>query len=311
MLCVMVRCINKAAILTPDDKINADGSPQNPWKLCSIQQVEELKCILRVVPIWSTAVIYHAVMVQQQTFAVFQAQQMDRRFGNTNFKIPAASYGVFSMLTMSIWIPIYDRIIVPSLRKLTGRETGITLLQRNCIGIILSIISMLVSGIVEGRRRTIALTRPTIGVEPRRGAISSMSGMFLVPQLVITGLAEAFSAIGQLEFYYKQFPENMRSIASSFFYCGFAGSSYLSSLFISVIHRMTEKSATGNWLDEDLNKGRLDYFYYMIAGLGAVNLVYFLVCARWFKYKGTSDDEAIEGNGNGDKNRIEIDRTQV
>ncbi|TXG50409.1 hypothetical protein EZV62_022933 [Acer yangbiense] len=290
------RCIDKAAILTPEDQINQDGSPANPWRLCSLQQVEEMKCVLRVLPIWAAAIVYHVAIVQQNTLVVFQAQQTDRRIGN-HFKIPAASYTVFLMLSMTLWIPIYDRIIVPFLQKLTGKEGGITLLQRISIGIVLSIITMLVSGFVEERRRTIALTRPTLGVEPRKGAISSMSGMVLVPQLALAGLAEAFAAIGQVEFYYKQFPENMRSIAGSLFFCGLAGSSYVSSLLITVVHQTTEGSATGNWLPEDLNKGKLDYFYYMIAALGFLNLIYFLVCARWYQYKGTGSDTVIEAGG--------------
>lgn len=282
--------------MTPEDHINPDGSAANPWKLCSMQQVEEVKCVLRVLPIWSAALVYHVAIVQQQTYVVFQAQQSDRRLGNSNFKIPAATYVVFFMLVMTLWIPVYDRILVPCLRRLTGREGGITLLQRMGIGIALSVISILVSGVVEEHRRTVALTKPTLGIQPRRGAISSMSGMLLVPQLAVAGLAEAFAAIGQTEFYYKQFPENMRSIAGSLFYCALAGSSYLSGLLIVVIHKTTEGSATGNWLAEDLNKGRLDYYYYGIAALGTLNFCYFLVCSRWYKYKEIGSI-TIEANG--------------
>ncbi|XP_018831641.1 protein NRT1/ PTR FAMILY 2.11-like isoform X2 [Juglans regia] len=288
------RFLDKAAIVTPGDEINPDGSATDPWKLCTMQQVEEVKCLFRVIPIWIAALIYYLVMVQQNTYAVFQAQQSNRRLGNSNFKIPAASYTVFLMLSMTIWIPIYDRIVVPFLQRLTGKEGGITVLQRMGIGIFLSIITMLVSALVEGRRRTIALTKPTLGVEPRRGAISSMSGLWLIPQLTLTGLVEAFAAIGQVEFYYKQFPENMRSIGGSLLYCGMGGSSYLSSFLISVIHRTTKGAATGNWLPEDLNKGRLDYFYYTIAAIEVLNFGYFLVCARWYRYKGTGKDDTLE-----------------
>ena len=255
-----------------------------------MQQVEEVKCVVRVIPIWAAAIIYHIAIVQQNTFAVFQAVQSDRHLGNTNFQIPAATYVVFLMLSLTIFIPIYDRIIVPFLRKITGKEGGITILQRIGIGIFLSVITMIVSALVEERRRTIALTKPTIGIVPRKGAISSMSALWLVPQLVLAGLTEAFASVGQVEFYYKQFPENMRSIGGSLFYCGMAGSSYLSSFLISIIHRTTRKAATGNWLPEDLNKGRLDYFYYTVAALGVLNFGYFLVCAKWYKYKGVSKD---------------------
>ncbi|XP_057416179.1 protein NRT1/ PTR FAMILY 2.9-like [Lotus japonicus] len=280
------RFLDKAAIITSKDQINPDGSASDPWKLCSMQQVEEMKCLLRVIPIWISGMLYYIAIIQQSTMLVFQALQSDRRVFNTNFKIPAASYTIFTMLSLSIWLPIYDRIIVPSLRKLTGKEGGITLLQRMGIGMFLSVLCMLVSSVVENQRRTMALTKPVVGWEPRKGAISSMSGLWLVPQLALAGLSDAFTLVGQVEFFYKQFPENMRSLAGSLFFCGLAGSSYLSSLLISIIHRVTEKSASGNWLPQDLNKGRLDYFYYIITGLQVVNFGYFILCAKWYKYKG-------------------------
>lgn len=288
------RFINKATIITPQDQINRDGSAANPWRLCSIQQVEEVKCLIRVVPIWTSAMIYYIALVQQQTYVVFQALQSDRRLGSLNFKIPAATYIIFSMIALTIWIPIYDRMIIPQLRKLTGKEGGITLLQKMGIGMFLAVITMLISAIVENKRKTLGLTEP-IGVDPRRGAISSMSGLWLVPQLVMGGLSEAFTLIGQVEFYYKQFPENMRSIGGSLSFVGMAMSSYLSSLLISIVHQVTKGGvADGDWLPEDLNKGKLDYFYYLVGVLQALNLGYFIACARWYKYKGSNISASVE-----------------
>ncbi|XVF12002.1 hypothetical protein REPUB_Repub08aG0077100 [Reevesia pubescens] len=270
----------------------------------SMQQVEEVKCLFRVLPIWAAQIIYCVTLVQLHTYAVFQAVQSDRRLGNSNFKIPAATNVVFMMLSLTFFIPVYDRVIVPFLQRIGGKEGGITILQRIGIGIFISIITMLVSGMVEEHRRTIALTKPTLGVAPRKGAISSMSTSWLIPQFILGGLTEAFASIGLIEFYYKQFPENMKSIGGSLFYCGLAGSSYFSSLLILIVHRTTDGAANGNWLPEDLNKGRLDYFYYMIAGLAVLNMGYFLLCARWYKYKGNSDTLELELEVNGDKKTI-------
>ncbi|XP_059640867.1 protein NRT1/ PTR FAMILY 2.11-like [Cornus florida] len=278
------RVLNKAAVKTPKDEIKSDGSAANPWRLSSIQQVEEVKCLMRLIPIWISGIIYSIIIVQQQNYTVFQALQSDRRLGNISFKIPAASYVVFQMLSLTIWIPVYDRLMVPFLRRRTGKEAGITLLQKMGIGLVLSVITMLVSAIVEERRRTLALTKPTLGYEPRKGAISSMSGLWFIPQLALTGLSEAFAFIGENELFYRQVPENMRSIGASFVFCGVAFSNYLSSLLVSIVHQTTD------WLPEDLNKGRLDYFYYLVGGLEALNLVYFLVCAKWYKYKEIGSD---------------------
>nr|DAD34781.1 TPA_asm: hypothetical protein HUJ06_005421 [Nelumbo nucifera] len=283
------RFLDKAAIKTVDDEVNPDGSAVDPWRLCRMQQVEEVKCLVRVIPIWVSGILYYAAIVQQHTYVIFQALQSDRRLPGSNFRVPAASYIVFAMLSLTLWLPIYDRIIVPVLRRFTGKEGGITLLQRMGIGMALSVLTMVVSALVEERRRSAALTRPTLGTAPGGGAISSMSGLWLVPQLTLAGLSEAFDSIGQIEFYYKQFPENMRSIAGSMFFCVMAMSSYLNGFLVSVVHKTTAGAATGNWLPEDLNKGRLDYFYYMIAALGTLNFGYFLLCARWYRYKGTGE----------------------
>lgn len=272
--------MDKAAIITSEDKIEADGSAANPWNLCTMQQVEETKCVFRVIPISLTAIFYH-IGVQQQ-YIVFQALQSDRYLGNTSFQIPAASYVVFAMLGLTLWVPLYDRMIVPFLRRVRRNEGGITILERLGIGIFITILQSLVGAFVEDWRRRLALQRGT-------GSVSPMSAMWLVPQLALGGLAEAFNAIGQTEFYYKQFPENMRSVAGAFFFCGGAIANYVYSFLISVVHNTTEGSPTGNWLPEDLNKGRLDYFYYLIAVLCAVNFGYFLVCARWYRYKGSGE----------------------
>ncbi|GAV63489.1 PTR2 domain-containing protein [Cephalotus follicularis] len=283
------RFLDKAAIITTEDKIKLDGTATKPWELCSIQKVEEVKCIVRIIPIWTTAFIYHIGLIQQQTYAVFQALQMDRRLiKSSTFEVPAASYTVFTMLTVTLWIPFYDRILVPFIRRFTGKEGGLTLLQRMGIGIVLSLITVLVSGLIEERRRMLALTGHTLGISQKGGYISSMSGMWLIPQLMLAGLSEAFNYIAQIEFYYKQFPENMRSIAGSSFFVGYAISSYLSGLLVSLVHNISEGAKTGDWLADDLNKGRLDYFYYLIGALGVLNFGYFLLCAKWYRYKGAS-----------------------
>ncbi|KAI3521726.1 hypothetical protein L1887_11198 [Cichorium endivia] len=284
------RFLNKAAIVTPEDTINPDGSTSNPWKLCSIQEIEELKCVLKAIPIWVGAITYFMAMTQQTQYVVFQALQSNRRLFNTNIQIPAASYNIFTMLTIVIFVPIYDRLLVPQLRRITGKEGGISLLQRTGVGISLTVMVSLVSALVEEKRRNLALTKPTLGYQPHRGDISSMSALWLILQLCFAGLAESFTAIGLQEFYYRQFPENMRSVAGAFFFCGLAASSYLNGLLVTIIHRTTEGAATGNWLPDDLNKGRLDYFHFLMTCIGILNLGYFLLCSSWYRYKDMNGD---------------------
>uniref|UniRef100_A0A2N9H3K4 Uncharacterized protein n=1 Tax=Fagus sylvatica TaxID=28930 RepID=A0A2N9H3K4_FAGSY len=276
------RFLDKAATVTPQDQINPDGSAANPWKLCTMQQVEEVKCLLRVMPIWASAVIYLYCYSPTEYLCNLPSPSIQQTPWKPQFQDPSC--------------------ILYSQEKKAASQSS----RELAFGIFISVLTMLVSALVEERRRTIALTEPTLGVVPRKGAISSMSGLWLIPQLTLAGLAEGFASIGLVEFYYKQFPENMRSIAGSLFFCGHAGSSYLSSFLISIVHRTTKGAATGNWLPEDLNKGRLDYFYYTITALGVLNFGYFLVCAKWYKYKGTGKDTLEDNLGSTQPQKIAI-----
>ncbi|KAK9669299.1 hypothetical protein RND81_13G122400 [Saponaria officinalis] len=292
------RFLEKAAIITEEDLINSDGSPTDPWKLCSIQQAEQVKCLIRVFPILLAGIIYSVSTTTMGNYTVFQALQSDRRLGK-NFRIPAASYSIFTMITVTLWIPFYDRIVVPKLRKITGKDDGITVLQKLGVGIAILVICLVTCGICEHFRRVYALTKPILGIDPQRGAISSLSSMWLVIPLALAGFSEAFAMVASVEFYYKQFPENMRSIGAAFLFCGMAVSSYLSSFLQTVVSRLSSGPKNKGWLTNDLNEGRLDYFYYLMAVLEIFNLAYFLVCAKWYRYRGTgesSSDEKIEEN---------------
>ncbi|EEF42210.1 nitrate transporter, putative [Ricinus communis] len=267
------RFLNKAAMIEKND-INPDGSCANEWRLCSIQQIEEVKCLFKIGPIWASGIVSFTAILQQGTFTVSQAMKMDRHLGH-KFQIPAGSISVFSMITIAIWLPFYDRIAVPALRKITKHEGGITLLQRIGIGIVFSVLSMIVAGLVERDRRAAAISNPG----------TPMSVMWLVPQLVIMGLCEAFNIIGHIEFYNKEFPGHMRSMANSLFFCSFAGASYLSTLVISIVHKVTRTRDHPDWLTKDLNAGKLDRYYFVLAGMGILTFFYFLYCARLYQYK--------------------------
>ncbi|KAL5198049.1 hypothetical protein ABZP36_001561 [Zizania latifolia] len=289
--------LDKAAVVVSKSEVGGDGLPKNPWRLCSLQQVEETKCILRILPVWVTCIVYYITFAQTNTYIVLQATQSDRRLGGGGFEVPPGSFTVFPMLALTVWIPFYDRLVVPWARRLTGREEGITLLQRMGVGMVLSVVAMLISAMAEKRRRELAvLNAAASGGSLSHSRVSPQSAFWLVPQLAALGLSEAFNQVSQTEFYYKQIPENMRSVAGSLLFSGLALSSYLSGLLVAGVERATRGDGDGDdgWLAEDLNRGRLDSFYLLIAAIGTANFFAFLACAKWYRYKGSDDDDAHE-----------------
>jgi peptide/histidine transporter 3/4 len=281
--------LNKASIKTQED-FKEDGSVASPWRLCSLQQVEELKSVIRIVPIWSSTIGIFVCLAQLNTFSVLQAETMDRHFGK-HFQIPAGSFGIFTMLTITLYLPIYDRCIVPFSRRMTKEGKGITLLQRMGIGLALAILSMAFAAAIETKRRNVALSH---GFMEKPRDVIPMSALWLVPQYSVSGLAEAFSAIGQIEFLYSQFPENMRSVAGALFFLSMGLGNYLSSLIVSIVQNTTGGRGHHNWLAQNLNEAKLDNFYWVLAGYSTVNLAYFVICARWYRYKTTVIDQTAK-----------------
>ncbi|KAH9609185.1 hypothetical protein KSS87_002411 [Heliosperma pusillum] len=275
--------LNKAAIIL-EGETNIDGTPKETsnWTLCSIQHIEEVKCLIKVLPIWASGIICFTAAAQQSTFTVSQAMLMNRHIG-PKFQIPPGSIMVVSMMAIGVWVPLYDRLVVPMLRKITKHEDGISLLQRMGIGLVLSIVAMVIAGLVEQRRRDMANTNQEI-----------MSIMWLIPQMVMLGLAEGFNFIAQIEFYNKQFPENLRSLATSLFFCTVGGASYLSTAVVSIVHELTGGHGKPDWLTNDLNQGRLDYFYYLLGIMGVFNMIYFVIVAKRYRYKGTQEDYKVD-----------------
>ncbi|KAJ1386017.1 Proton-dependent oligopeptide transporter family [Sesbania bispinosa] len=271
------KCLNKAALVV-ENELNDDGSSSDPWRLCSIQQVEELKCLLKIMPIWLTGSIAYISIGQLQIFSISQALKMDRHLGH-NFEIPAGWMIIVTMITIALVIPFYDQVLSLALTKITKQEGGLTTLQRIGLGHGFGILIMVVAGLVEHKRRELAISLGgSDGVAP-------MSILWLIPQFIILAITQAFSIVGHTEFFNKESPDNMRSIGNSLVSLQTSAASNLSSFIVNIIHSFTGKQGHPDWLDSDINKGRLEYFYYIIAGLGVLNLGCFILCARRYRYK--------------------------
>ncbi|KAJ7964129.1 Protein NRT1/ PTR FAMILY 8.1 [Quillaja saponaria] len=63
------RFFDKAAVEVRSDNIN---DSTKSWRLCTVTQVEELKAVIRLLPIWATGIIFATVYVQMSTLFVLQ-----------------------------------------------------------------------------------------------------------------------------------------------------------------------------------------------------------------------------------------------
>ncbi|XP_041016347.1 protein NRT1/ PTR FAMILY 1.2-like [Juglans microcarpa x Juglans regia] len=270
-----LRLLNKACIIRdPEVDINQDGSASNPWSLCTTEQVEELKALIKVIPLWSTGIIV-SISVSQSTFPILQANSMDRHI-TSSFQIPAASFGLFAVIVITIWVALYERVTLPLASKIIGKPVRPGPVKRMGIGTFLSCMAMVISAVVEHIRLRKAIRE---GHANDAHAVLDMSALWLVPQYCLIGLAEAFNALGQIEFYYSEFPKSMSSIATSLFGLGMAVASLLASLILSTVDDLSSRGGKESWVSNNINKGHYDYYYWLLAVVMFLNLPYFIVCS--------------------------------
>lgn len=205
---------------------------------------------------------------------------MNTHVGNSTFKIPPASLSIFDTLSVIFWVPIYDRIIVPVTRKFTGHKNGLTQLQRMGIGLFISIFAMVVAAILELERLREVRRHNYYEVKEM-----PMTIFWQVPQYFLIGCAEVFTLIGQLEFFYEQAPDAMRSFCSALQLTTIALGNYLSSLLVTIVTAITTRNDKLGWIPDNLNYGHIHYFFLLLAVLSVLNLGAFLLIAKWYTYK--------------------------
>ncbi|KAH9658465.1 protein NRT1/ PTR FAMILY 6.1 [Citrus sinensis] len=210
------RCLDKAALELKEDVINP-----SPWKLCTVTQVEEVKTLVRLVPIPACTIMLNVILTEFLTLSVQQAYTM-----NTHM----------------------------------GHPRGASQLQRVGIGLAVSILSVI---------------------------WADLSAYWLLIQYCLIGIAEVFCIVGLLEFLYEEAPDAMKSIGSA--YAALAGGlgCFAASILNSIIKSVTGNPKKGqpNWLAQNINTGRFDYLYWLLAVLSVINFCAFLYSAYRYKYR--------------------------
>ncbi|EEF41543.1 oligopeptide transporter, putative [Ricinus communis] len=266
------RCLDKAAL--------KDGNTYDSSPPCTVTQVEGTKLVLGMILIWVVTLIPSTIWAQINTLFVKQGTTLDRGLGS-NFQIPAASLGSFVTLSMLLSVPMYDRFFVPFMRKKTGNPRGITLLQRLGIGFVIQVTAIAIAYAVEVRRMHVIRVQHTRSPTE----IVPMSIFWLLPQYVLLGIADVFNAIGLLEFFYDQSPEDMQSLGTTFFTSGIGAGNFLNSFLVTMVDKITGRGGGKSWIGNNLNDCHLDYYYGFLLVISTLNLGAFLWASSRFIYK--------------------------
>ncbi|XP_022850260.1 protein NRT1/ PTR FAMILY 5.10-like isoform X1 [Olea europaea var. sylvestris] len=263
-----------------DKALLAPDSSKEDGKVCSITEIEEAKAVLRLFPIWAACLGYSIAYSQTSTLFTKQGATMDR-FITSSLQIPAASLHSFISIAIVVFVPMYDKILVPTARAITGKASGITMLQRIGTGIFLSFLAMVIAALVERERLKTAAEH---GLVDMPKATVPMSVWLLLPQYLLFGVADVFTMVGLQEFFYDQVPNELKSIGIALYLSIFGIGNFLSSFLISLVEKATCGPGRDGWFSDNLNRAHFDYFYWLVAALSAAAFAVYVYAAKSYIY---------------------------
>ncbi|KAL4581662.1 hypothetical protein LXL04_006188 [Taraxacum kok-saghyz] len=229
------------------------------------------KVVIRLLPIWTSLLMFAVIFQQPTTFFIKQGMTMKRNIGKS-YNIPPATLQSAITISIVLLMPFYDTIFIPITRFILRNEKGITTNQRIGIGMFLSVIAMVFAAIVETKRRE-SLSESGFG---------RLSIFYLLPQYILLGISDIFTVVGMQEFFYSEVPAEMKTMGIALYTSVFGVGSFLSALMVILVERFTDEK-NGSWLSDDMRKARLDKYYWMLTCTSCLSFVGFLVLCKLYK----------------------------
>ncbi|KAJ0780796.1 putative proton-dependent oligopeptide transporter family, MFS transporter superfamily [Helianthus annuus] len=254
-----LRFLNKAAIKLPQ------GQEPTKWKVCSVQEVEDTKIGIRMLPMWLTFIVIGIVLSIGNTYFLEQADHMDRKLGNIKVSIPI--FLMFFKATSSTFAHLYSLFAAKKFAPPIGIATSM----------IFAILCCVTASKVETRR--LHRVRDD-GLVDNPDASIPMSIFALLPQFMLLAAVDGIGNMSISGFFRHQTPEPMHKYLPHFTKGVFGLGSMASVLSVYVVGNHKP-----NWFQDTLNKSRLDRYYMVLAVLSAANLVVFVIVAYFYKYK--------------------------
>jgi len=258
------------------------------------ERVEGYKKLVRVLPYSAFTIIWNCAY--DQTDANFQSitQQCDLRLDTSDpdsSQIPGAMLGVFDPIVIVIAIPLLDSVIYPMYTKWAGKSPS--QYGKAATGLFIAIIGVFWAGIFEVIRRNSGALQDTNGDPILDGGSSQpMNGISwaaAIPNYVFIGVAECLVNVTSYDLVYSSVPMSLKSMAQAVILF----MSSMGSILTSVFTIMFSKSLTS----DNLNLDHLEYMFFTMGAVSAVNFVCFIVVMHKMEM-GMSSSPVLDTMGN-------------
>ncbi|KAK3015371.1 hypothetical protein RJ639_006271 [Escallonia herrerae] len=263
-----LRCLHEAAAPEPAIDLRSQG-----WRLCTLQQVEETKLVLRMVPLTMTFLMYGMVKAVGKTYFIEQGSNLDSKLGTID-KLPIQVFVLMSYATSKVVSKVYDMTLGKRIQAANKRVPDAIKIG---FGMAVSVFCCLIASFVETKRFAVISKEKTMTV------------FWLTPQFLLLGAMDGLARDGIEGFFSHQGPPWLKTYAAAFaeFVTGFG--TMLTVVFFFLARKVERHVGL---FEHGIDRGGLRHFYEGLAVLAAINFAFYVFVAWRYSYKATKPDES-------------------
>eukprot|EP00298_Acanthocystis_sp_HF-20_P014255 c20696_g1_i2.p1 GENE.c20696_g1_i2~~c20696_g1_i2.p1 ORF type:complete len:340 (-),score=89.36 c20696_g1_i2:24-1043(-) len=305
-----------------------------PNGVYSETQIDEVASVVRLLPIFGFAIMYLAIYSQMSTNFVIQGCQMDIRLFDGEYQLNATSLSAFDSLAIILLVPFFDKILFPFYFRFFGKNPTILqkIGAGFVVSILSMIVAGFVeiqrknSPFIDYNLTTMPLsdkeirdydsrfcnpqniTDLTLPIYCSNDMIklgchcqnienhSYLTGCTNQPmmnysiwiqsiQFILIGISEILAMTAAYELFYHQVPPKLRSASQVL--------NILTPCFGSIVAGGLN-TIFRFWIKNNINDGKLEFMYFMIAIIMTLNTFFFIIVSQKFKYLPLNDDTVVK-----------------
>lgn len=252
-----------------------------------MEQVEDAKIAVRMVPMWMTFMLCGIVSSTGNTYFVEQAKNMNRKLGK--LKLPPQILLLAQRSANKVFGCWAEALLADRWKGTPAIGIGVAMIS--------SVLCCIAAAIVETVRLK-AIRKHGLLDKPDENI--PMNILWLIFQFVLLAGLDSFMENSVAAFYNDQSPRSMKNDSTrryiKQFIKGVSGLGYMCSvLSVYAVGKESERGGkTTSWFQFTLNKSRLDRYFWVLAVLSSLNLAVFVLVALHYKYQKRDEPEHEE-----------------
>ncbi|XP_020549849.1 protein NRT1/ PTR FAMILY 5.6-like [Sesamum indicum] len=265
----ILRWLDKASVVEPSP---SRAEQVRIGRLWSPEDVQEVKILLSMVPLWTTFLAYGLLQATGNTFFIEQVSYMDSHLGRIS-RVPVVIFVIVITSTSFIVSRLCDSLFPAYWSQKVPRKVMLTRIGARMAS---SPLCCIVAWRIEKYRLHKYVNHDV-----------SISVFWLVPQFFLLGFMEGLVYDGMEEVFYVHVPESFKKYGPSFTQFALNIGNFVSLVFILIFHGL---------FNDNLDTSGLATYYALLAYICFVNFLFYCSVATYYVKQSyhEKDESAVE-----------------